>query len=61
MANLNITEKQLKSILNQIKSDDSPVGIDAGKTHAIIIQKLLDIDERLQSLEEAINVNGKEA
>ncbi|GAA5520566.1 hypothetical protein LQ318_02450 [Aliifodinibius salicampi] len=58
MENLNITEKQLKAILNQIKSDDSPVGIDAGKTHAIIIQKLLDIDKRLQSLEEVIN--GKE-
>lgn len=58
MENLNITEKQLKAILNQIKSDDSPVGIDAGKTHAIIIQKLLDIDERLRSLEETID--GKE-
>jgi hypothetical protein len=58
MADLNITEKQLNEILGQIKSDDSPVGIDAGKTHAIIIKKLLDIDKRLQSLEEVIN--GKE-
>lgn len=55
MADFNITEKQLEEILNQIKSDDSPVGIDAGKTHAIIIQKLLDIDKRLKSLEETIN------
>lgn len=60
MANLNITEKQLEKILTQIKSDDSPVGIDAGKTHAIIIQKLLDIDKRLKSLEEIINKKGSE-
>ena len=34
-----------------IASEDSPVGIDAKKTHVIIIQKLLQIEERLDRLE----------
>ena len=34
-----------------IASDASPVGIDAKKTHVIIIQKLMDIQARLERLE----------
>ena len=34
-----------------IASDQSPVGIDAKKTHVIIIQKLIRIEERLARLE----------
>jgi hypothetical protein len=34
-----------------IASDQSPVGIDAKKTHVIIIQKLIRIEERLERLE----------
>ena len=34
-----------------IASDDSPVGIDAKKTHVISIHKLLQIEERLKRLE----------
>ena len=34
-----------------IASEDSPVGIDAKKTHVIIIHKLLQIEERLAKLE----------
>ncbi len=34
-----------------IASEDSPVGIDAKKTHVIIIHKLLQIEERLARLE----------
>ncbi|MEE9129098.1 MAG: hypothetical protein V3T84_03700 [Phycisphaerales bacterium] len=37
-----------------IASEDSPVGIDAKKTHVIIIQKLLQIEERLAKLERLI-------
>ena len=37
-----------------IASDDSPVGIDAKKTHVIIISKLLQIEERLDRLERMI-------
>jgi len=34
-----------------ISSDQSPVGIDAKKTHVIIIQKLIQIEKRLARLE----------
>ena len=34
-----------------ITSDASPVGIDAKKTHIIIINKLLQIEQRLEKLE----------
>ena len=37
-----------------IASEDSPVGIDAKKTHIIIISKLLQIEERLAKLEHLI-------
>ncbi len=37
-----------------IVSEDSPVGIDAKKTHVIIIHKLLQIEERLEKLERLV-------
>ena len=37
-----------------ITSEDSPVGIDAKKTHIIIIHKLLQIEERLAKLEHLV-------
>lgn len=55
--NLDIPEEQFREILEQIKSDDSPVGIDAGKTHVLILQKLLDIESRLEDLEKAFSNN----
>lgn len=48
---LNISEEEYQKILEQIKDDDSPVGIDAGKTHVLILQKLLRIERRLEALE----------
>ncbi|GHA37636.1 hypothetical protein GCM10007103_18840 [Salinimicrobium marinum] len=38
-------------IAKEISSDESPVGIDAKKTHIIIIEKLMQIEERLSQLE----------
>ncbi|MDX1639951.1 MAG: hypothetical protein R3281_18470 [Balneolaceae bacterium] len=49
---LSIPKKQYDDILEQIKSDESPVGIDAGKTHVLILHKLLEIERRLKQLEE---------
>ena len=37
-----------------IASDDSPVGIDAKKTHVLILQKLGRIERRLERLEERL-------
>lgn len=48
---LKISDKEYEDILKQIESDDSPVGIDAGKTHVLILHKLLNIERRLEALE----------
>lgn len=41
-------------IAQEIHSDTSPVGIDAKKTHIIIIDKLNQIENRLNKLEKQI-------
>lgn len=48
---LNISDQDYKEILKQIESAESPVGIDAGKTHVLILHKLMEIEKRLESLE----------
>ena len=50
---MDIDEKTYKEIEQLIHSDDSPVGIDAKKTHIIIIHKLMQIEKRLDALENA--------
>lgn len=49
--NLDVPPDQYEELRRQIASEDSPVGIDATKTHVIILKKLLDIEERLTRLE----------
>lgn len=44
-------QKIYDQIAREISSDSSPVGIDAKKTHIIIIEKLMRIEERLDRLE----------
>ena len=41
-----------------IASAESPVGIDVKKTHVIIIQKLVQIEERLERLERLVAGEG---
>lgn len=48
---LDISDKEYHDILKQIENEDSPVGIDAGKTHVLILHKLLNIERRLEALE----------
>jgi hypothetical protein len=48
-----IDEETYREIEQLIHSDDSPVGIDAKKTHIIIIHKLMQIEKRLDALEKA--------
>ena len=50
--NLEVDDDKKKEIEKVITSDDSPVGIDAKKTHIIIINKLVEIEKRLAKLEE---------
>ena len=47
----NMPKDELKKIAEKISQTDSPVGIDARYTHAIIITYLQRISERLDRLE----------
>ena len=50
---MEISEADYKRIAALIHSDQSPVGIDAKKTHVLILHKLEEIESRLQALEKA--------
>ena len=42
---------ELREIIDQIASDASPVGMDAVYVHALILDKLTEIERRLERLE----------
>jgi len=53
---IDIDEKTFEEISEMIHSDESPVGIDAKKTHVyilykLILYKLIQIEKRLEALE----------
>ena len=48
---MNIDPKAYAEIAALIHSDESPVGIDAKKTHILILHKLTEIEKRLEALE----------
>lgn len=50
--NFEIDPKIYEEIATAINSDKSPVGIDAKKTHVLILHKLQQITERLERLEQ---------
>lgn len=52
---LNITEEEYKAIQQLIENPDSPVGIDAKHTHILILQKLIQIEDRIASLEKRLD------
>ncbi len=54
---MEINQEQYDKIAAQIHSDTSPVGIDAKKTHILILQLLMDIDARLKRIEEKSDSN----
>ena len=51
---MDIDDADFQQIQEMIKSDSSPVGIDAVKTHIYIIHKLNRIEERLSAIEKAL-------
>ncbi len=51
----NIPEQKYKEIEDAIGSDESVVGIDAKKTHIIIIHMLRQLQEKLDRLEKRID------
>ena len=48
---IEIDEKTYGEIAELIHSDKSPVGIDAKKTHILILHKLMEIEKRLDAIE----------
>ena len=48
---IDIDEKTYTEIAEMIHSDSSPVGIDAKKTHILILHKLTQIEKRLEAME----------
>lgn len=53
MMDLNIPKSEFDRIEKLITSDASPVGIDAKKTHVLILYKLIEIERRLERLTRA--------
>ena len=49
-----IDERLYQEIAKEISSEASPVGIDAKKTHIVILQKLISIEARLANLEASL-------
>lgn len=49
------TKTEYAELIGRISHPDSPVGIDAQYTHAIIIDYLRQIEERLKRLEERLS------
>jgi len=45
------TKEELQNLIEQIASDSSPVGMDAVYVHAVILDKLESLSERLERLE----------
>lgn len=51
---LEIDKKTYEEIAKVIHSDNSPVGIDAKKTHILILNQLQEINDRLERIEKQI-------
>ncbi len=59
MDQLKVSKETFEAIAREIHSDDSPVGIDAKKTHIIILEKLLQLEQRLQEIEQKLDAQQK--
>ena len=51
---MDVPKDRYEEIERAIYSADSPVGIDAKKTHVIILHKLMEIERRLTALEQKL-------
>lgn len=51
---MNVPREEYERIAALIESEASPVGIDAKKTHVIILHMLSEIDARLQRVERSL-------
>lgn len=53
------SKEELQNVIDKISLPNSPVGIDAQYTHAIILDYLRQIDARVKQLEETLSKNSK--
>jgi hypothetical protein len=53
-----IDPKTYEKIAQVIHSDQSPVGIDAKKTHILILNKLQELNDRIERMEKLIKNGG---
>ena len=54
------TKTELQSLIQQIVDPKSPVGMDAVYVHALILDKLQDLDRRLAALEDRVGRDEEE-
>ena len=54
---MEIPQEAYQAIENEIASDESPVGIDAKKTHIMILHQLRVMGERLERIEAALRLS----
>ena len=52
---IDVPASEYRALAEALASDESPVGIDAKKTHVFIIHLLLDLQDRLARLEERLD------
>ena len=56
--NIEVDKKRRIQIEKEISDENSPVGIDAKETHIIIINKLIEIEKRLEKLDHTLKDNN---
>ncbi|MCB0492432.1 MAG: hypothetical protein KDC93_08450 [Cyclobacteriaceae bacterium] len=56
--NFEVAQNDYELIAKLIHSDASPVGIDAKKTHILILNKLQELSERMERMEKKLNDMG---
>ena len=54
MGDFDIPQKTYDRIKRTIESEESPMGIDAQKAHVLILQKLVEMEDRLDRIEERL-------
>lgn len=52
---LDLPAEDYTALARAIASDESPVGIDAKKTHVVILHLLLDLQDRLARMEDRLD------
>ena len=50
-------KEDLQDLIEQIRSEESPVGMDAVYVHALILDRLTTIENRLQEIEAGLAAN----